>query len=117
MTITKVFINRLVEALNSSSELRTHGTAKIVEDDDEYIIRYKDLNDYTNSIYFALGDDECHVGYLDHDGKYHWFATMRDLSTRNESTFMLDMAICLHRMGNYIIEEQENIVHKDVYTN
>ena len=104
MIITKAFINRFVETLNNAYELRTCGTAKMI-DGDEYVIRYEDLNGYTNSIYFSSLDEECQIGYLDYDGKYHWFATMRNISTRTETVFMIDIAICLYRMENHIEEE------------
>lgn len=97
MNITKNTISKLVKCLENNSGLSTYAVR--VENSDEFIIRYEDVNDVTHSIYFT--DEECITGYLI-DGVYKWHSTHKLLAYNDLSLFLFDIALTLKSQYEYV---------------
>lgn len=97
MKVTKNTIEKLVKCLKNNSGLSTYNVR--IEDADERIIRYEDINDITHSIY--LTDNECITGYLI-DGKYKWHSTCKLSAYDDTSIFLFDIGIALKEQYRYV---------------
>lgn len=98
----KVNINTLKRCIMNSSEL---GYPRIEEhnENDETILRFKDTNGYTLSIYNYK--DELIIGYLLKDETYKWWSTINLTKINSNADLMFMLAIKLVRLSDYIEKE------------
>lgn len=99
MKVTKNFITKLVKCLENSSQLTTYNVR--IENSEEIIIRYEDINNVTHSIYFT--DDECITGYIIND-VYKWFSTKKLSAYDDTSMFLFDIAITLKNQWCFVAD-------------
>ena len=100
MKTTMTTIKKIMKAI----ELNSMGYNVRLEQADEYIIRYEDINNVTCSIYFTSDDSEMIIGYLLSDGSYKWFSTYLMESFDDNSMLLFSLGIKLDNLRKYIEE-------------
>lgn len=114
MKITKSFIKHIVKAIENAAHLHAYDVR--IEEADEWIIRYENLNDCTISLYFyySYAEDE-HWGYqigyytdnvnTNEDAKFNVHAWCDNLNTITNETIAFDIAILLYELENVACKE------------
>ena len=98
----KVNINTLKRCIANTSELG-YPCVEEFEEGSEKILRFKDTNNYTLSIYNC--NEELIIGYLLNDGTYKWWSTINLNKIKSNSDLMFMLAIKLVRLSDYIEKE------------
>lgn len=95
----KINVNSIVRNLENVSDLCA-SDIEVHEESTEMIIRFKDGNNFTISIYFT--DSEMILGYLLEDGTYKWYCTSKLEQFKSFSDLMFRLGLKLYQIENHI---------------
>jgi hypothetical protein len=99
MKNTAFNINGFVKTLEKTSHLCVN-EIEVHNEYDETIIRYKDGNNYTISVYITKR--EISIGYLLEDTTYKWFCTVPFTGVKNSNELFMYLGLQLYRVSEYI---------------
>lgn len=99
INVTKTLMQALVRNIENTSML-CGSDVELHEEGAEYILRYKNGNNFTISLYIT--ETETIYGYLLEDGTYKWYGTAKNEAFKRTTDFMFFIGCKLYEINNYI---------------
>lgn len=99
MNVTKTLMQAIVRNIENTTMLCARDV-ELHEEYNEYILRFKNGNNYTISIYIT--EHETQYGYILEDGTYKWYGTAKNGAFKRTTDFMFFLGCKLYEINNYI---------------
>ena len=102
MNVTKNLMQAIVRNIKNTSMLCVNDVElhEVSEEYNEYIIRFKNGNNYTISIFITEYDTQ--YGYILEDDTYKWYGTAKNKAFKRTTDFMFFLGCKLHEINDYI---------------